>query len=108
MAGSDFISFIEICDFQKMEMFVSEIWNQILHNIKIAQGAWNVCHMFWTSLTTYRRKQAQKMQYRKPHVAQQVLLQNRGVQLHVPLRRAYCISFAGGQAGLKYYVIYLV
>ena len=60
-SGSKVITFIKNRQFQKMEMFVSEEWNQILHYMKIAQGAWNFFHIvFGIPLTAYKRNQFKK------------------------------------------------
>ena len=61
MSGSDFIAIIKNRHFRKMEMFVSEIQNQILHYMEIVQGAWNFCHIvLGTALTTFKSNKFKK------------------------------------------------
>ena len=67
MPGSKVIAFIQNNVFQKMEMFVSEIWTQIFHNIEIAQGAWNFYQIvFGTSLATYKTNKFKKLNTGSP------------------------------------------
>ena len=93
MSSSNFITIYRNMNFRKMERFVSEIWNKILHNMEIVKLVWNFCHIFWVLLDHLQKKQVEKIQYRKSHKAQQVLLQNRGSPAgqQVPDTRPACI-----------------